>query len=135
MSDQDDLIEIQLPDDGDDIFAERAHRPFRAVNPRSSMSGQVDGHDLVVPGEVGQLGAPIASVAAPAVDEYESRFSLPSDLIVDGHSIRRNGRAEKYGWRIFSLLAADDQETQENSPKNDRRALFHSPLLDNPDQL
>jgi hypothetical protein len=93
VPDEHDALDAELVDHRQHVFAEGRHSPLVARLAGLAVSGEVDRHDLALPGEVVDLSAPVAPVARPAMDEDESWFSPAAGLEVDGNAVGGVGDA------------------------------------------
>src|ERR1700738_2874669 len=73
MTDQHNLRQAEMSHNCRDIFAKSARAPAGASAPRVAVPCQIEADDAVARRKGGDLGAPIMSVAAPAVHENQDR--------------------------------------------------------------
>jgi hypothetical protein len=92
IAEDDDLPDLLGVDRGLDVGAEFGDAPFRPVDARLAVAGEIDGDRPVAGGERPELAVPEGAVGQPAVDEDEGRLALPGGRIDDLDSVRRGAR-------------------------------------------
>jgi hypothetical protein len=81
MSDKDNVVEVKFFDDGDNVSTKSGHGPVFTFEPRFSVTGEIDGNHRVLLRKVGDLGIPVCTVAAPAMNEDKGLLATTVDLI------------------------------------------------------
>src|ERR1044071_7076940 len=88
VADENHAVELQPVRHRLHVLAEGLHRVVLPRAAGAAMARQVQGHDLVGPGQPGDLVLPEAAVAGPAVDEDQGRTPPSRGLVVDGDAVR-----------------------------------------------
>ena len=91
MSDEHDLLVLELPHDGRDILAIVADRPVGAIALGAAVARQVDGYHGVLRLQRFDLRGPIGCVASPSVDEDDGGLPLAPDAVVDVDTVGSQG--------------------------------------------
>jgi hypothetical protein len=93
VADEDEIVQPELIHDGRDVASEGSHRPVFAVDPRFTVTRQVDRHDFELSGEGFPLQLPVAAIARPAMDQQQRWSADPDDVISDLRAIERGCEA------------------------------------------
>jgi hypothetical protein len=92
VTDENDLIELEIFNHGDNILSKSGDCPRLTIGPGLAMAREVDRHDCILLDKRSPLLFPIGKVTAPSMDKHKSGRSFASDLIVDGNTIGRSDR-------------------------------------------